>query len=250
MPVRSHELRASVGHPEQPDHARHTAGDASRPRHSPTPASSLLTPNSSPLTRHSSAFTLIELLVVVAILAVLIGLITAAGGAAMNYARDKEASTELATMYSAVEMFRKDFGKYAPDYQNATFPLQTLVVGGNVYADPGFDASCAGAQYTDPLSINGQSVPGWILPNNEMLAYFLTRRQSGEAYLKHTTEKMLQRLPLALTATYCGSPVNRLHLVDPWGTPYLYQATGAVRLQSAGRDGQFDTTDDLYFPER
>jgi len=46
----------------------------------------------------------------------------------------------------------------------------------------------------------------------------------------------------------CEKPYGR-QFVDPWGTPYSYEAGDSYTLGSAGPDGRFGTSDDILWSE-
>jgi prepilin-type N-terminal cleavage/methylation domain-containing protein len=82
-----------------------------------------------------SAFTLIELLTVIAIIAILMGLLLPALGAAKNQAKKVSAKNDLSQLVTAVKAFYTDYGVYPID-PNSVKPNTDLAYGGPTNSPP------------------------------------------------------------------------------------------------------------------
>lgn len=218
----------------------------------------------------SRGFTLVEILVVITILAILTALVIVAGGAARDYAREKEASTAMSTIFAAIESHRMAWGTkavggnlgYPPDYRSlgpGSYNLNAPPAG----MAPNLEVVCF--TYTNtaanaPPSAAGAAVnpdspdavlEGWVLANSEVLAYMLTRATGGGPHLKNPSQSWVIAPRYGATAGslarewYYPSPsgitcppgpaapgiVRRVQLVDPWGVPYVYNYTAPSSVQ-------------------
>jgi len=86
--------------------------------------------------RKSSSFTLIEMLTVIAIIAILAGLVLAAGTAVMAAGMRSRAASEIQGMSGGLESYKVDNGIYPLDSNlvgptNGSYPLDPSVAGGS-----------------------------------------------------------------------------------------------------------------------
>jgi len=122
------------------------------------------------MTRTKSAFTLIELLVVISIIALLIGILLPALGAARNTARVSSSASNQRQIGIAMAAYQADNKEYFVAYQNRVgitdggnvigdwfwttkLAVQNYIPGLDIYADPTFDADTT---FLDEITVGGR----------------------------------------------------------------------------------------------
>lgn len=102
--------------------------------------------------RSQAGFSLVELMVVVAIIGVLAAMSAGQVQKQIAKARQSEAKTSLATLWSSMEAFRAEWNAYTTDFQ-----ANKLSYSGKPYYHVGF-----GAQFNVPAGYTGASTPAAI----------------------------------------------------------------------------------------
>lgn len=80
-----------------------------------------------PQTKFRSAFTLVELLVVMTVIAILIGMLSAAVIPAFKRAREASIQVEMKQIELAIESFKNKYGFYPPSFESGTNAASTAV---------------------------------------------------------------------------------------------------------------------------
>jgi prepilin-type N-terminal cleavage/methylation domain-containing protein len=165
-----------------------------------------------PKVSHSSirnaAFTLIELLTVITIIAILAGLVFAAGPAIMNQARKSQAKTTAHALVAAIQAYHTEYGRY---------PME-----GN---KQGFD------------TIFGNPAEDQLLSTNDLLATLLAEDTGWNAGHKLNPKEIVffkpkPAKPSGETFRNGLGEDGRLH--DPWGNEFLVMIDGDYDKRFSG----------------
>ncbi len=189
--------------------------------------------------RRSSAFTLIELLSAVAVLAILSAIAIGAVRGAKNRALLAKARSELATLATALEEFKRIYGDYPQTGEFGQATATPTGVSAQVPNGTGPGASTAQAKLFNALTGvfgarsfgNADRLNG---PNLIEVGKFTVNGTLTNTFL----------VPVSNTPNPPSKPEQNACLLDPWGRRYVYyyknartpnnwQATGFV-LYSAG----------------
>lgn len=183
------------------------------------------------------AFTLIELLTVIAIIGILSAITFGVGGAVRERAKIQQARTELATLSTALENYKRQFGDYP---RTGDLPL----AGVDGTAVPGFSTIALGAITTNQAQgALFNALAGKYGPKRAQIS-------GGKVFIEMAKFKTeTPNLPDLSNDT----PVDNA-LLDPWGRRYVYvyrvrnppandpwKAPSYV-LYSAGPDGEAGVT--------
>jgi len=150
----------------------------------------------SPNPRHRWAFTLVELLVVIAIIAVLMGLLFPAVGAAMRAAKKTQAKNDAIQISSAIRAYYAEYGKFPNDIAGSNGEVTAL-----------------GDLYKILRAKKGDSVVDGAQGQNRRLIPFLEGKEAKPAGNASTATPPPNGAPKG------GFTSNNLY-VDPWGQPY------------------------------
>ncbi len=132
-------------------------------------------------------FTLIEIMVVIAIIAVLVGIITAAGNAAKKTVRDNQRVTDIRLLQVKIGSYREINGVYPATLDQlglSQMPLDPLTKAEYMYAGLSFSGSteCAtyhlGATLETTANALSQKASQGILGNNRQTSYTLCTNSS------------------------------------------------------------------------
>ena len=186
-----------------------------------------------PSKKHS-AFTLIELLTVIAIIAILMGLLLPALGAAKNQAKKTAAKSDLSQLVTAVKAFYTDYGVY---------PIQPPAQG--AAADLQYGGSAGGGTY-HPLAdlvnvLRADSVQG-ITGGGTGIT--INTRQNIYIDVPFAKNKTTQKSGLASVTgkSPIGESINIGDWLDPWGNTYVVCIDGNY-------DGYTEVGSALYYKD-
>jgi prepilin-type N-terminal cleavage/methylation domain-containing protein len=173
-----------------------------------------------PLKRREPSFTLIELLTVMAIIALLAGLILAAGNGILAKASRSRATAEISAMGTALESYKTDNGIYVA--------MGTVALFTNSPGYSGVDVSSAGGLYQQSSQLLYEGLSGQT--------NFLDTPTGAKVYMAFKANQ----LGNAKTAAGTGaSATTSTYVKDPFGNSYGY-SSGTITNAPYNGVGFFD----------
>jgi prepilin-type N-terminal cleavage/methylation domain-containing protein len=188
--------------------------------------------------RRQSAMTLVEILVVLAVILIMIG---ALGGAGIHLKRQSEIRlTEgtIGVLVMALEQYYTDQSDYVPQISDQTQFNSSVGVAATTIRPPA-------VHWTGALE-----APAW---SGEALYYFLNRSPNAAAIIGVLMDRVISNKdaagrPLVIEIPTGGTAYDLIRFVDAWGMPIRYAYDPARDqfpiLTSAGPDKRFDTASD------
>ncbi len=167
-----------------------------------------------------AAFTLVELLTVIAIIAILAGLLLAAGSGIMKKAARSRASAEIQAMSTALEAYKTDNGIYPVG--NTTASSGSSLTGPPTGSYPG-----------DPVVAN--------IAAYQTASEALYQALSGQTYYSAAPTAGVKSY-MSFKLSQIGSPTGPLsYIKDPWTNPYGYSTGNTTQtLYPYNGSGFFD----------
>jgi type II secretory pathway pseudopilin PulG len=205
--------------------------------------------------RQQSAMTLVEILVVLAVILIMIG---ALGGAGIHLKKQSEIRlTEgaLGVLVMAIE-------QYYTDANPNIFPFQTydldLPLDGiaHEYTEASLEADIMTyLSATAVTVVNPPAEHSDPYASSEALYYFLSRSPNAAAIMSTLMDRVISNkaangavLQVEITVAGVTTTYDLIRFVDAWGMPIRYEYDPAIDqfpiLTSAGPDKRFDTASD------
>ncbi len=207
--------------------------------------------------KNSKAFTLVEIMVVVVIMLIMISAIIGLGKIVHDNAREKLTKSTLQILVDALQEYKSSKGQMGRAF---VFPNESGVGPYTLFADMltilNSRPENLGGLINDYSAGNHNAAPwpyeSYCMAANSIEIFYTVISDVAACRtllnkLPNETVRNLDNDSLAVRSTTLNREMCEIY--DAWGTPLRYQNQGVNNLpliQSAGKDGQFDTEDDIF----
>ena len=187
----------------------------------------------------SKGFSLVEILTVVAIIAILAGMLLGVGKHIKTQADEKLTAGQIEVLVSALEQYYETF---------SDFPFDA----GVVYLQADFEDDFVDTSSSETITVTA-GTPEDSYWSSSALYYFLDKGPNSRRLIDTLTDTLISNkdesgIALRIEIPTGNTPIDLVRFIDPWGSSlrYTYMTGDSFPvIVSAGKDGEFDTVDDL-----